>query len=196
MRLVGSKPINSYVTRQKHFVHAFCIIANSWRPIVFYAQMTSCVMPFDVIYHPSPINSHYLNTSGVDSPAFVKYRIKSYTNRPFSSCWANEPWDLYQSKAWCTTIHANMSFINLRLNETFSSSSSSSFLYERTSTRSCFDEDYCRTWPAPGLGGILYWVRVIPRRNREPQTPILTAVHWSRDFLTFAVSGKCQHLRS
>ena len=32
----------------------------------------------------------------------------------------------------------------------------------------------------------------MPIRNREPQTPILAAVHWSRDFLTFAVSGKCQ----
>ena len=91
---------------------------------VVYAQMTSCAMRYGVIYHPSPINSHYLNTSGVDSPAFVKWRIKSYTNSPFSSCWANESSDLYQSKAWCTTIHANMSFINLRLKETFSSSSS------------------------------------------------------------------------
>ena len=107
---------------------------------------------------------------------------------------------LYQSKAWCTTIHANMSFINLRLNETFFFLFF--FSYERTGTRSCFDKvpegqwksekDYCRTWPTPGLGGILYWVGVMPRRKREPQTPILTAGHWSRDFLTFAISGKCQ----
>ena len=52
---------------------------------VFYAQMTSCALHYDVIYHPSPINSHYLNTWGVDSPAFGKKRIKSYTNSPFSS---------------------------------------------------------------------------------------------------------------
>ena len=94
---------------------------------VFYAQMTSCAMRYDVTCHQSPINSQALNTSGADSPAFEKKRIKSYTSSPFSSCWANEPSDLYQSKAWCTTIHANMSFINLRLNETFSSSSSSFF---------------------------------------------------------------------
>ena len=45
-------------------------ICDDWR--VFYAQMTSCAMRYDVTYHPSPINSQYLNTSGVDSPAFVK----------------------------------------------------------------------------------------------------------------------------
>ena len=28
--------------------------------------------------------------------------------------------------------------------------------------------------------------------KREPQTQILTAGHWSREFLTFAVSGKCR----
>ena len=52
-------------------------------------------------------------------------------------------------------------------NETFFHSF---FSYERTSTRSCFDKapegkwksekDYCRSWTAPGLGGILYWVGV------------------------------------
>ena len=86
-------------------------IHDDWR--VFYAQMTSCALHYDVMYHPSPINSHYLNTWGVDSPAFGKKRIKSYTNSPFSSCQANQPTNLYQSKAWCTTIHSNMSFINL-----------------------------------------------------------------------------------
>ena len=40
---------------------------------VFYAQMTSCAMRYDVIYRPSSINSHYLNTSEVDdNPVFVK----------------------------------------------------------------------------------------------------------------------------
>ena len=108
------------------------------------AQMTSCAMRYDVIYHPSPINSHYLNTSGVDSPAFVKWRIKSYTNSPFSSCWANESSDLYQSKAWCTTIHANMSFINLRLKETFFSSSF--FLILKDEDQERFDKELEGNW--------------------------------------------------
>ena len=34
---------------------------------VFDAQMTSCALRYDVIYHPSPINSQYLNTSYVGS---------------------------------------------------------------------------------------------------------------------------------
>ena len=40
---------------------------------VFDAQMTSCALRYDVIYHPSPINSQYLNTSGVDSPESALY---------------------------------------------------------------------------------------------------------------------------
>ena len=40
---------------------------------VFDAQMTSCALRYDVIYHPSPINSQYLNTSGVDSPVSALY---------------------------------------------------------------------------------------------------------------------------
>ena len=35
---------------------------------VFYAQMTSCAMRYDVIYHPSAIKSQYLKTSRVDNP--------------------------------------------------------------------------------------------------------------------------------
>lgn len=35
---------------------------------VLYAQMTSCTVRYDVIYHPFPINSQYLSTWGVDSP--------------------------------------------------------------------------------------------------------------------------------
>ena len=38
---------------------------------VFYAQLTSCAVRYDVIYNPSPINSQYLNTSGVDSPECI-----------------------------------------------------------------------------------------------------------------------------
>ena len=42
---------------------------------VFDSQMTSCTLRYDVIYHPSPINSQYLNTSssGVDSPVSALY---------------------------------------------------------------------------------------------------------------------------
>ena len=35
---------------------------------VFYAQMTSCAMRYDVIYHPSAIKSQYLKTLRVDNP--------------------------------------------------------------------------------------------------------------------------------
>ena len=38
---------------------------------VSFAQMTSCVMHYDIIYDPSAINSQYLKTWGVDSPAEV-----------------------------------------------------------------------------------------------------------------------------
>ena len=33
--------------------------------------MTSCAMHYDVIYRPFPINSQYLKTWGVDSPALA-----------------------------------------------------------------------------------------------------------------------------
>ena len=36
---------------------------------VFFAQMTSCAMHYDVVYLPFPINSQYLKTWGIDSPA-------------------------------------------------------------------------------------------------------------------------------
>ena len=36
-----------------------------------FAQMMSCAMPYDIIYHPFPFNSQlYLKMWGVDSPAF------------------------------------------------------------------------------------------------------------------------------
>ena len=41
-------------------------IHDDWR--VFYAQMTSCAVHYDIIYYPFFINSQYLNTSEVDSP--------------------------------------------------------------------------------------------------------------------------------
>ena len=34
----------------------------------FFAQMTSCLVHYDVIYYPFPVNSHYLKMLGVDSP--------------------------------------------------------------------------------------------------------------------------------
>ena len=38
-------------------------------PQVFFAQMTSYTVQYDIIYHPFPINSQYLKTWRVDSPA-------------------------------------------------------------------------------------------------------------------------------
>ena len=35
---------------------------------VFLALMMSCAVHYDVIYHPSPFDSQYLKTWGVDSP--------------------------------------------------------------------------------------------------------------------------------
>ena len=34
---------------------------------VFFAQMMSYTVQYDIIYHPFPINSQYLKTWGVDS---------------------------------------------------------------------------------------------------------------------------------
>ena len=50
---------------------------------VFYAQLTSCAVRYDVIYNPSPVNSQYLNTSGVDSPECIPSleRIKGHTQQ-------------------------------------------------------------------------------------------------------------------
>ena len=39
--------------------------------VVSFAHMTSCAMRYDVTYHPFAINSQYLKTWGVDSPAEV-----------------------------------------------------------------------------------------------------------------------------
>ena len=35
---------------------------------MFFAQMTSCFVYYDVIYYPFPVNSQYLKMWGVDSP--------------------------------------------------------------------------------------------------------------------------------
>ena len=42
---------------------------------VFYAQMTSCAMCYDVTCHPSPINSHYLNLIPI-----VQFRVAGRTS--------------------------------------------------------------------------------------------------------------------
>ena len=45
----------------------------------FYAQMASCAVHYDVIYHPLPINSQYLKTGegggGVDSLKTIWYCV-------------------------------------------------------------------------------------------------------------------------
>ena len=44
-------------------------ICDNWSQKVFFAQMTSYTIHYDVIYPPFPINSWYLKTWGIDSPA-------------------------------------------------------------------------------------------------------------------------------
>ena len=68
-----------------HQFRAFCVIANSWRwtQQVFFAQMTPCAVRHDVIYHPFPINSQYLKTSGVDSTAIFKVKCNDSVSLPF-----------------------------------------------------------------------------------------------------------------
>ena len=59
---------------QQHLFRAFCVITNLWWPestSIFFAQKTSCVERYDIIFHPFHINSQYFKTWGVDSPAEV-----------------------------------------------------------------------------------------------------------------------------
>ena len=62
MWLVGRKLIKSNVVQ--HLFRAFCVIVNSGRSesTVSFAQMTSCAIRYDIIYHPFAINSQYLKT--------------------------------------------------------------------------------------------------------------------------------------
>ena len=62
---MGSKPIRSYVLDKNIFFTRFVSSQIHEDGRVFYAQMTSCATHYDVIYHPSPINSQYLNMSGL-----------------------------------------------------------------------------------------------------------------------------------
>ena len=50
-------------------LNCLCAIYVCRNQRAFLAQMTSFVMRYDVIYHFFPINSQYLMTWGVDSPA-------------------------------------------------------------------------------------------------------------------------------
>ena len=57
---ISNNVIGQMLQCQQHLFRAFCVTANirddrSQR--VFFAQMTSCVVHYDVIYHPFPINS-------------------------------------------------------------------------------------------------------------------------------------------
>ena len=65
MWLLRSKPIKSNVVQQ-HLFCTFCVIANSWQSesTVSFALMTSCTIPYNVIYYPFAINSRYLKTWG------------------------------------------------------------------------------------------------------------------------------------
>ena len=51
-------------------------------------------------------------------------------NSPFPSCLK----PLYQSEAWCTTIHMKMSLIYMHVNEI-------SFSYEKMGTKTRFEEE-------------------------------------------------------
>ena len=72
--IVESKPIkqvkcyNANNMLNAHFV--LSQICDNWSEQVFFAQMMSCEVPYDIIYHPFPFNSQYLKTWGVNSPAF------------------------------------------------------------------------------------------------------------------------------
>ena len=60
---ISNNVIGQMLQCQQHLFQAFCVTANipddrSQR--VFLAQMTSCAVLYDVIYHLFPINSQYL----------------------------------------------------------------------------------------------------------------------------------------
>ena len=48
---------------------------------MFFAQMTSCFVHYDVIYYPFPVNSQYLKMLGVDSPGHFDLNVSDV---PFS----------------------------------------------------------------------------------------------------------------
>lgn len=52
-------------------MNCLCTIDVDRNQRAFLAQMTSFVLQYDIIYHFVPINSHYLMTWGVHSPAYL-----------------------------------------------------------------------------------------------------------------------------
>ena len=50
-------------------MNCLCAINVDQNQRAFLAQLTSLVVRYDIIYHPFPINSQYLMTWGVNSPA-------------------------------------------------------------------------------------------------------------------------------
>ena len=55
---------------------------------IFFAQMTSCFVHYDVVYYPFPVNSQYLNMSGgggVDSPGCLTTTYLAFIQRPQSA---------------------------------------------------------------------------------------------------------------
>ena len=54
-------------------VNCLCAIHVDWNQQTFFAQMTSFVVRYDIIYHFFPINAQYLIMWGVNSPIFSSY---------------------------------------------------------------------------------------------------------------------------
>ena len=72
-----------------HFVSSQ--IHDNWRQQVFFAQMMSWTLRYDVIDHPFPVNSQYLKMCGIHSPAQrwddVQLRIHKLLFWVPWSCW-------------------------------------------------------------------------------------------------------------
>ena len=76
--MIGGKLTNQVKCYYANNIFFTCFvpsqICGDWSQQVFFAQITSCAMPYDVIYYPFPyfpINSQYLKTWGVESPGPV-----------------------------------------------------------------------------------------------------------------------------
>ena len=60
---ISNNVVGQMLQCQQHLFRAFCVTTNIWddrSQRVFFAQMTSCAVHYDIIYHPFPINSQYL----------------------------------------------------------------------------------------------------------------------------------------
>ena len=85
MWLVKSKPISSNITMPttscSHILcHRKCVMTGVNQYV--FAQITTCTMRYDVIYHPIPISSQYLKTWRVDSPNLTLYATCAVTVFP------------------------------------------------------------------------------------------------------------------